>query len=548
MSSPLFALTWEIWRRGRRSACLALGCVCVCALVNLLTPEGLTGHAIFQALFGLLMVTSFLLLMGIFNYTEFSSSREWNGFPYRLFSLPLRTWQLVTLPMFLGVASVELMFFAWIKLVWTHEKIEMPEWFAVVLGAYMVFYQAALWGLAGFRVVRLLALSLGGVSSILIVCLPLFDKIVPSPWFSEARLIPMMVAATSTAFVAAWIAVARQRSGGGFRQNWLKLLAERISDVMPRRTKGFLSPAAAQFWFEWRRAGWLLPACTAFVLLLIFVPFSLVYQHNAASTVDALVRALAVPVVLAFAIGKAFIKAEFWSMDLALPPFLATRPIATGEIVISKMKVAALSVAITWLLVIAFVAVWLPVWADTTSLKKLIAEFKMFYPNSWLAIVVLYFLGFMVLTWRCLVSGLWVGLSGKRSWYIAAASMQVIIPALLLLTAAICSDAIDRRVRRDPEFLNAASMMVIGWVLAALVIGKLWIAVYSWSKITPRRTGQYLLIWSAATLGFVTLGIISRPWVDMYRVERLYVLGALLLFPFARLGLAPLSLAKNRHG
>jgi len=96
------------------------------------------------------MVWSFLFLFGFFNYTEINSTREWNGFPYRLFTLPVRTWQLVVLPMLFGVVAAELVYVAWIKLVWTHGSIPNPEWFAAVLGAYMVFYQTALWSLAGF--------------------------------------------------------------------------------------------------------------------------------------------------------------------------------------------------------------------------------------------------------------------------------------------------------------------------------------------------------------------------------------------------------------
>ncbi len=246
MRKPLAALIWEIWRRGRRSACLALGSVTFCALVNLLTPEKLrinqAGGDLFSTLFGLLMVLSFLLMMGIFNYTEFNSSREWNGFPYRLFVLPVRTWQLVIMPMFLGLVSVELLYLAWMKLVWTHENIP-AAWFAVVLGAYMIFYQTILWSLAGLRIMRLLVLSLGGVSLIAVACLPMFDKIFPSPWFSEKRLIPALIAMTAFAVVVSLTAVARQRCGGGRRQSWFIALLDFISDALPRRTKNFASPA-----------------------------------------------------------------------------------------------------------------------------------------------------------------------------------------------------------------------------------------------------------------------------------------------------------------
>ena len=320
-----------------------------------------------------------------------------------------------------------------------------------------------------------------------------------------------------------------------------------MSDVTPRRTKRFASPASAQFWFEWRRSGLLLPACTAFALILIFGPFSWVYRNDPRSTMDTLVRILAVPIVLAFATGKGFIKPEFWSTNLALPTFLATRPLSSGEVVISKMKVAALSVAITWVLVLSFIALWLPLWADTTQLKRLLIEFRMFYPHSWHVITILFVIALVVLTWRCMVSGLWVGLSGSRLYYIGSLCLQVIVPALLLPAAGICSNIIDSEIREHTEGLNTIVFSAVGWILALAVMAKLWITVFSWSKITPRRTWQYLLIWTVATLGFVALGILSRPWADMYRLERLYILGALLIFPFARLGLAPSSLAKNRH-
>ena len=552
MNSPLTALTWEIWQRGRRSAWLALGCVGFCALVNLATSERLrateTGHALFPPLFGLLMTLSLLFIMGIFNYTEFNSSREWNGFPYRLFVLPVRTWQLVSLPMFLGVVSVELIYTAWIKFVWTHNDILMPGWFAVVLGAYMIFYQTTLWSLAGFRITRILALSLGGTSSIAVACLPFSVANGLSPWFSEKRLTVIIGGLALLAFMISWATVARQRCGGGRRQSWFKTQLERISDALPRRVGDFGSPAAAQFWFEWRRAGLLLPACAAFALIAIIGPYSWAFRTDPRSTMDTLLRTLAIPFVLAFAIGKGFIKPEFWSANISLPSFLAIRPLPSGEFVITKMKVAALSVAMAWILVLAFIALWLPFWADTTQLKQLLIEFRMFYPHSWHVITVLYLAGFVVLTWRCMVSGLWVGLSGNRLLFALLNWLQVIVPALLLLLGAICSDAIDFEIRERPEFVKSVALSVLGWMLALLVVLKLWVAVFVWSKITPRHARQYLLIWAGATLCFVALGILSRPWADMHRLEHLFVLEALLLFPFARLGLAPFSLAKNRHG
>jgi pimeloyl-ACP methyl ester carboxylesterase len=78
---------------------------------------------------------------------------------------------------------------------------------------------------------------------------------------------------------------------------------------------------------------------------------------------------------------------------------------------------------------------------------------------------------------------------------------------------------------------------------------KLWLAVFCWSRITRRRTWQYLLIWSSFTLCFIALGVLTPSIVtNTFRLEHLLVLAAFLVFPLTRLGLAPLFLAKNRHG
>jgi hypothetical protein len=549
MKSPIRALAWEIWQRGRRSVWLVLGCLSLCAIVNLVIVERLPteeARANFSPFFGLLMVLSFFLIMGIFNYTEFNSTREWHGFPYRLFVLPVRTWKLVALPMLLGVTSVELVYVAWIELVWTHQQIITPEWFAVVLGAYVVFYQTTLWTLAGLRVTRLIALSVGGVSGVAVACLPMFASQIRSPWLGERRLISLLTVVAIAAFLLAWASVSRQRCGGGRRQNWLKHCLDRITDAVPRRTRQFASPAGAQFWFEWRRTGFLLPASTL-ILLAIIGPSSAAYRTDAHFTMNTLVKLFCMPLVLAFALGKGFIKPEFWSTNLSLPPFLAVKPLPSGEFVIAKMKVAALSVALTWLLVVGFVALWLPLWADTTNLKQLLLEFRMFYPRSWQTLAVLYLAGFMVLTWRCLVSGLWVGLSASRLYYVGSLCLQVIVPSLVLLACGIWSDSIDNLIRIHPDLVKSAALTAIGWGLALAVILKLWFAVFSWQKISPTRTRQYLLLWSGVTLAFVSLAILSRPPLDVYRLEHLFVLAAFLLFPFARLGSAPLALARNRH-
>ena len=545
MRSPLIALTWEIWRRGRRSAWLAVACLSFCALVNWAIRD--THHDLFSTVFGFLMALSLVLLMGVFNYTEYDSTREWNGFPYRLFALPVPTWQLVGVPMVLALVSGELLYFAWIKLVWTRGQITPAGWYAVVLGAYLLYYQTALWSLAGFRILRTVVLSIGGVSSILVALLPAFSKLSsePSPWLSERRLVPLVLGTLPLAFLAARAAVTRQRHSGGRRRHVFKALAERLMDALPRRAGDFSSPAAAQFWFEWRRAGLLLPASVAIALITVIAPLSWNFRTDPKFTVTALCWVVGLPVILGFLIGKGFAKADPLSASLSIPPFMAVRPLPAVEFVIAKLKVAAVSVVLAWVPVVVFIALWLSLWADVSQLKRIAFVIGAFR-HSWNATVALFLAGFMILTWRGMINGLWSGLSGKRAYYFGSIGLQVIAPVLMLVACGIWAEDIDRLLQLHPELGKSISIEAAGWTLALLVIGKVWVAAFSWSRIHSRRARQYPLLWIGATLCLVTLAVVSRPAFDADRQGHLYPLVALLLFPFARLGAAPGFFEKNR--
>lgn len=551
MRSPIVALSWEIWRRGRRSAIVVLACIMFCTIINRIFTD--TNHAPPSTVFGILMVLSFAFLLGLFNCTEFNSTREWNGFPYRLFVLPVPTWQLVAAPMVLGLTTIEVLYFAWIKLVWTHGQLDNPDvkhatlWWAVVLGAYLAYYQVTLWSLAGFRILRTIVLSAGGVSVILVACLPMFGKILNLPWISSVEhLIPIVVATIPIAFVAAWIAVARQRHGGGRRKNWVKALVEWTSDRLPRRSKNFSSPAAAQFWFEWRRAGLLLPAAVAFGLFVVIAPISWETRDEPHFPADTFIWILVLPIAIAFLLGKSFAKADFFSGNLSVPSFLGVRPISAAEIVAAKTKVAAVSVLVTWIMVAAFLAVWFPLCTNTADLQPALYEFRVFFPDSWHLIIALCFAGLALLTWSFLIGEMWSGLTGKNSYYFGSIGFQVGAPLLILVGCAIWSDNIDAFAKRHPDFLKVHFIQITGWVLAALIMVKMWLGALAWSKVETKQSRRYLIVWAVGTLCLVVFALLSRPPLDIERQQHVYLLLALLLFPFARVGLASRALVKNR--
>lgn len=563
MCTAISGLSWEIWARNRRLVWLIVGIVLFGVLFNAVLPDAFRAtKPLRQQLLTidcLLMIASLVLVFAAFNYTELNLQRDWTGYPYRLFSLPVSTWWLAAVPIGLGIASVELVYWTWLKLVFVRQEIPLAGWLAVVLGAYVVFYETTLWCLARFRILRLVVLGFGGTSFIGVAMLPCFYAYVPSPWLSEGRLSATAVTLSFAAFAVALKSLSWERTGGGQRRRIAREWIERVSDVLPQRRTAFPSASAAHFWFEWRRSGWLLPAFVATALLLVIGPISWNLRQDSGAAVWILGWTLAMPVILALPIGKGFSKAEVWSTDVSVRAFDAVRPLATGEMVVIKLKVAALSATISWGLIVVFLAAWLPGWADLRVLDSARVGFWMVYHHTTApqySIMVLAIVAGLLLTWRGLVCGLWLGLWGRPKWFVAVPAVY----AVTILAANIGMLMLAQENETQPEgWLRDPNRVLqcFQWLAAVAVIGKVWLAVWSWRRITPRRILRYLLIWGAAVGCLV--GLVLLVWahgalvllcgpLDPIRFRNTLLLAAIFVLPLARVGIAPCMLAKNRHG
>src|SRR5262249_5537807 len=138
MTAAVNGLVWEIWRRNRHLVWIVMGILfCACAF-NQLLPESFrateSSRNRLLAWNWLLAVGSFALVFAMFSYTEFESQKEWRGFPYRLFALPVPTWLLVSVPLVLGLGAVELLYLGWVRLVFAPGQILRPAWFAALVG------------------------------------------------------------------------------------------------------------------------------------------------------------------------------------------------------------------------------------------------------------------------------------------------------------------------------------------------------------------------------------------------------------------------------
>jgi hypothetical protein len=310
----------------------------------------------------------------------------------------------------------------------------------------------------------------------------------------------------------------------------------------------FATPASAHFWFEWRGSGIVLPALVAGVVVVVIAPMSWLMRSDADDTMKLLLGVLATPIILAIPLGAAFSRPTFWSEDLAIPAFVAVRPLSADDLVAAKVRVAAASVALSWFVLLSFVAAWLSLWGNLDSLSRLAIQLWAFHGHSVaavLGIAALVVIAAMLLTWRFMVSRLWSGLSGSRTRFVASATSFVVVTIAYLVFDA----------SRLPGWLlgDPARLEPIAWILAVIVIAKQWMAVYGSRGVAGRYVGAYLLIWIAGTMVFGSLGLvlwgILRIYLplDVARLRSVAILLAMTAVPLARVGLAPSSLARNRH-
>ncbi|OFW47286.1 MAG: hypothetical protein A3J29_08840 [Acidobacteria bacterium RIFCSPLOWO2_12_FULL_67_14b] len=546
MRSPTIALLWEIWRRHWSTVAVIGGLTVVGRLVDVLESRRNAG-AESSPLTTLLAMVAFLLLVAVFNYTESGGVRGVGQFPRRLFTLPVTSLHLVAVPMLAGITSIELLYLLWMEPLSRDGSARAPL-VAILLAAFVVFYLCALWTLERAGSLRLVMLGVIAIAVFAIGILPSFPPNPPPWWRLEIVLAGLVAGLAVIAFLLAWRHVARLRDGGGRSAHRAGSLFNWIAEATPTRRTAFANPAAAHFWFEWRTSGLVLPALVGGVLLVVVIPMSWLMRSNAGDTFRLLLAALAAPVVLAVPVGIAFSKPTFWSEDLAVPAFVAALPLSSEDLVAIKVRVAAMSAVLSWLVVLVHLTVWLSSWGNLDALSLLALQLWAFHGQSVAAVygiaVLVAFAG-MFLTWRFLVSRLWSGLSGRRPLFVASV---VAIVVLVIAGLVFDADRLPRWLLDDP-----ARLAPVVWIAAIAVIAKYWIAAYAWRVVTPRYLRVYLLIWLAGTASFLAFGIVVWGVVRIYlpvdvdRLRSLVILVALLAVPLARVGLAPASLTHNRH-
>jgi len=506
--------------------------------------EGDTGNDGPSPITFALGMLSFLILFGVFTYTESSRGKDLGGFPRRLFTLPVPSLHLVAVPVVAGILAVELLYLSW-REPFSRGGTSNALFIGILLAAFMTFYHAVLWTLERLGPLRLLVLALIGTALLAVGFLPSFPAAELSPWQSELALSGVVVMMALTAFLLAWRHIARLRFGSRLGTGGTWPIVGHVANLLRAKRGSFSSAASAQFWFEWQCSGRLLPLFVGGVLVLVIGPLSWLARGDPGEMFRLVLGTLAMPLVLAIPVGMAFSKPMPWSDDLSIPAFVAVRPLSEADIVASKVRVAAVAAASSWLLVLVYLGVLLSLGGHAASFGPAAIEQWPMQIRSALAVygtLTLIVIAGFVLTWRFMVASLWIGLSGSQRLFSYTVVALIVVPGVLVMLL--------NRSQLVGWVLE--HLLPVVWIVALAVVGKYWFAVHASRRVAPHLVRQYLFVWLAGTACFVVLGIILWSLVlGSERTERqvlvLLLLLALMVMPLGRLGLATSSLGRNRH-
>jgi hypothetical protein len=530
MRSIPAALAWELFERGKWNflgAFLTANALPIVLLASMrhegaLFPEDRSMIAIH--------VTMLLINAAIFGAVLFAAM----GTPSRLRAFPVSSstiviWQLlpamvvVALESLLSTAVVNAVFdvhwplwgpamfmpvalAAWAAMFWLTEK---SPWHFIILGT-PVLVAGGLWFNSRYGTT--------------------FSSSAARMWREVTPLeVVTMLAMTGVSFYAAIVGVRRSRCGEYMNTPEFFRWIARLLDPAPAVGLPFRTAAQAQFWFEWRRKGLALPVIVVFGLCFGFVGW-LFFNRNPQDLFAGATNAGVPLLVGGVIIGLVFGNAGPSEGKLEMGHFAGTRPMTSSEMSRTMLKVAGISVLVSWAIwaaaLLALYAILLL--ANVVPKPALPAELGWWY-------LPLTLLG----TWLALSFVATIGQTGRP---ILLGVLFCGVPALTVGITLVSHWLLTPEAR---SMLDGIVAMLFG---SAFALGTIW------AFVAARRRSFIALptVW-AAMCGWAALCVSLVLILSQHRVEPPFplpffalVLGlcALVVFPVAA---APLALAWNRN-
>ncbi|HEV7428551.1 MAG TPA: hypothetical protein VGQ46_19515 [Thermoanaerobaculia bacterium] len=534
MRTPAAAIAWELRQRHRWGLIAVLATILILGAIKIaapLVPDDVT----FPLLVPIPLAATFLYLLAVFTFgiSGDLAARE-SMYPQRMLTLPVSSAALARWPMLFGCVSMALLWLAMRIACIFPSGVAVPKyWPALFAACLLAWTQALTWMPYPFRGMRIV-ISIGLLVSIDVVVFTALEFKA-----SESTMFLLLAPLVPLAYAAALSAVGRARHGDV--PDWGA--AKRFAFTRSSARRDFRSAARAQLWFEWRQFGRSLPLLVA-IVLPVGLSLLFVFRETPVIVIEIVVASLLLPPFLAiFVAATAGKSSANVSESYGITPFIATRPVNDRALVVTKWQAALLSTFAAWMIVAVAVPAALMRSDATAPILKITrnVDVALGRPRA-IVLGLLILAGLVVSTWKQLVQGLYIAMSG-REWAVKGIAFATL--ALLTLGFLALGWILDSRYR------IALAVSAIPWLLAAFVPIKLLLAMRVLQRGAARglftRTQLIFgaIAWDACVFAVYGVLALILPAILVRRYFLLLV--AMLAVPLVRLAAAPLAVARNRH-
>jgi len=542
MHSPGQAILWQISWRSRWGLLAAAAFLLVAILLAHLLPthwkiqlgddeRPAVGWFLgVSSLFvNLILVTAFLM--------NGSDSKDLT-FVRHMFVLPVRTRTLVAWPMASGCLTVAAVWLINACLVFRPGGIAAPLWWpAAALAVFLAAFQALCWTPFAQRWLHaVLAVVVLIMPLPVLLALAIFGEVFHIR-FSEPAGTALLMGCLPIAYVAALSGVSRARRGDAYDWRAWNRFVQWLSQRRPAATHPFCSQSRAQLWYECR-AHVIIPVFIACMMpCFLFVPA--IEPSNIALGWRLLGILLATPLFVAVLAGGALgnLTDPFSKYEAA--SFVLVRPISSLSLIKTKLVTAAIVTAAIWILFLAYISVLLLRPGFPESIAGVAATV-----GAWKAsgISVLILMLLVALTWKNMVEGLWVTLTGRK-WVENATSFGL----LGLLFVGI---GLGIWIYFHPD-VHGVAVAAVPWLVGLALMMKFAAAAVVMRGLVrsgltgPAGASLMAATWLAVVAALCGLALYLLP--GEHAAPTKVVPGIALFVPFARLAGAPLALEWNRH-
>jgi hypothetical protein len=509
--------------------------------LHLVAPAVDPGEGRFVGTTSLPMSTAVFYLLAVFSF-GFSGdvAARQSMYPARLFVLPVTTRALTFWPMLFGTTSIAVLGLAAQIAPWPH-GMHPPLWTVVLAVIVLAWIQALTWMPYPLRGLRI-ATAVGVLTVMDVGLVVAIELKIPA-----AVMVALLVPLLPLAYLTALGAVGRARRGEVPNWSGASAAVARLAAAFRERDRSFTSAMDAQTWSEWHAYGWSLPTWVAILTIV----------ESAALFADAgyerllwikLGVVMATPPITASFVAASVRRADLTTRDEAgLPPFLATRPLTSAALVAAKLRTAASSTLAAWAVVIVMVPIALYLSNNLSIVADRVLGLRNVMGTARTAVFLLLVLGLTVaLTWKRLMLGIYLGLSG-RPWLVRlhfGMTLAFLVGLMILL------GPLGRKLRDRVDW-QVTAWNALPWILGGLVALKLALAGWVFARLQAERllTNRAIIARAAWWTGsvFVLYGVLAWMASTPHVARHLLMFFAILVTPLVRLSAAPLALAWNRH-